>query len=232
MLHARKALTLSLVAGLGPQALRAQAADALPPFVARVESVLERGSIEGYDVSIARFESALAPAGAIAAARREWSASASAHVLESAAGGWRVVSRWDAEGYRTLQLRLAPGGGSEGLVSVWHSPRRAAVAPEFDPAQLLPPGARVLRRFASVDAGRRAASVVAHVEGAPEWVAAAIDEQCVRGGFEAAPVVKTPRSVAKGSARLYRNGAREALVTLHPHLGRTGVVVHLTEQTP
>ena len=208
----------------------ASAADTPLPFPARVESVLERGSIEGFDVSVLTFRSPLTPQAAAARARREWSQGQQRPVVDTRSAQWLVVSSWEPQAYRTLQLRSHADGGSEGLLSEWRSGASPGGA-GLDPLPLLPDGANVLRRFSSVDAGRRAESVVAQLDGSVDWISRAVNERMRLAGFVADPVVKTPPNVSRGMAHLYRRGPREALLTLHPHLGRTGVVLHLTEAT-
>jgi len=229
-MNPRAAIVYTLI-GSAPAHLCALAADGTLPFDARVESVLERGAIEGYDVRVTRFRSPLPPAAATAQARDAWSAEGRAPLIESASGPWRIVSRYDGDAYRTLQLRGHSDGGSEGMLSIW----RAAQLPGgagLDPAALLPVGAAVLRRFSSVDAGRRAESVVAQVRGSVEQVDAAVHDRMILAGYRRDPVVGARPNVAPGLARLYRRAHREALITLHPSLGNIGVVLHLTEGVP
>ena len=229
-MNPRAAIVYTLI-GSAPAHLCALAADGALPFDAHVESVLERGAIEGYDVRVTRFRSPLPPAAATARAREAWSGDRRAPLVESASGAWRIVSRFDGDAYRTLQLRGHADGGSEGMLSVW----RAAPLPGgagLDPAGLLPAGAAILRRFSSVDAGRRAESVVAQVPGSVDQVDAALHDRMTLAGYRRDPVVGARPNVAPGLARLYRRSHREALVTLHPSLGRVGVVLHLTEEAP
>lgn len=224
------AVAISLMAGACPLRVRAQDAASLP-FAARVESVIERGSVEGFEVSVVHLSSELSPTEAASIASRVWRSNGIHHVIETSSADWRIVSKWEAGTYRTLQLRPAPNGGSAGFVSLWRSMAQPS-ATGFDPMQVLPAGAQVLRRFASVDAGRRAASVVARVDASPAWLLDSLEVNIIRAGHIRQSMASTPPSVVEGMARHYRGGGREVLVTVHPHLGRTGLVVHVTEATP
>ena len=222
-------LVLMLAVAPALQAMPARAAQPLRlPFEARIESVIEEGEIEGRPVRIARFRSALPPGELVRVLRREWPQDDGTELLESASGSWRIVSGWNPEGFRTLQFRALPGGGSEGVLSVWPREPGAAGLPvaAFDLAALLPAGSTVMRRFAARDAGRRSETLVAVAQTAVEATADAIDQRLVALGLRRDPVAGT--ASARGWARIYRGRAVELACTLVPRAGHTEVVLHLT----
>lgn len=222
---------------VAPQAGGAQAARPEPlPFPASVESVVERGTIEGHPVSVLRLRSALPVADAIAAVRAAWAGHAAA-VLAVRAGPWQVVSRREPAGYRTLQLRASPGGGSEGLLSVWSddghtTPARGESA--LEPASLLPADARVLRSLEGIDGARRHRTVVAIANGSVRWSVDALEARARSLGFVRDPVagdagMQRPAHADHAQARLYRRSGQALAVTVHRQGERIGIVVHLTE---
>ena len=202
------------------------------PFPATLESVVERGAIEGYPVSVVRLRSALSVGEALASARRAWSASDPDAVLVTRSGPWQVVSVRERSGYRTLQLRAAPDGGTEGLLSLWShdGPGSNGVEPSLDASRLLPAGAQVLRRLDGVDGGRRHRTLVALTDGSVRWVADSLETRALALGFARDPVRR--QSAGEGESRLYRSGRRDLGITVHPHEGRTAIVIHLTETAP
>jgi hypothetical protein len=196
------------------------------PFPARIESVIDRGEIEGHRVSILRFESLLPAQVVLQRARAAWGGGRREPVVEADAGAWRTLSTHDTGSWRTLQVRARANGGSEGMLSVWNAsmlPPGAAPADgaAFDVARHLPGGATVLRRLGSVDAGRHSASLVALVPGGPQWTADALHASLSAAAFTRDPVVREP-------ARWYRRPGVEVAFTVHPHEGRTALVVHVT----
>jgi len=224
------AITLCLAAGL-PLDVRADSASPALPFAAQVESVLERGAIEGRAVSVARFRSPLGADAVLAETRRAWATGGSGPLVESVSGWWRILSRYDESGYVTLQVRPHVAGGSEGLLSTWRS-TPVANGWQLDPLSVLPPGAAVLRRVSSADAGRHAETVVALAEAGVATAASSMHDRLTLAGYRRDPIVRTPATQdASGTAYMYRRGAREVAVTLHPYQGRTGIVMHVTEGT-
>lgn len=226
-------------------ALPAGGAQAAPPaslpFPASVESVVERGAIEGHPVSVLRLRIALPVADAIAAVRRAWAGDGAA-VVTARAGPWQVVSLREPGGYRTLQLRANSGGGSEGLLSVWSDDGRTRPArgeSVLDPTSLLPADARVLRSLAATDGARRHRTVVAITSGSVRWSADALEARALSLGFAREPVagaravgdpqMKPAAHPDSPQARLYRRPGQALAITVHRHGERTGIVVHLTE---
>lgn len=231
------------------------------PFSARLEPVIEQGEIEGQPVRVARFQTPLPPDEVLRAVRHGWRGVGADPVVEARSGEWRLLSSYDPAGLRTLQLRPAPGGGSEGVLSVWPSGmERAAASPRAagpEVSRLLPADARVVRRFAATDAGRRSETVVAVVNGTPAWVASAIGGRLSALGFVRDPLIGVRgtsggaamadaatgegasgaaawRGSASGGATLgeaasYRLGRRELTFTVSAiGDGRSGIVLHLT----
>jgi len=197
------------------------------PFPAVVESVIEQGEIEGQPVSIARFHTGLGQAAVAARLAREWSGPGGSPMVESSSGPWRVLSWWSPQAYRTVQLRDLPGGGSEGLLSLWRS-GDAQIPSGLDPVALLPPDARVLRQLSSLDAGRRSRTLVAMVPGSLAWAGEVVGQRLAAHGFSPDPVM---RAGAQGGARLYRRRGAELALTVAPHDGRTALVLHLIEES-
>lgn len=201
------------------------------PFPASLESVIERGGIEGYPVAVVRFRSRLPVDEALALTARAWRRGA-ASVVAANTGAWRVVSVYEADRYRTLQIRPAADGGSDGLLSVWEVAQRVAASADAGhvPSRLLPPNARVLRTLVGVDAGRRHRTVVALAAGSPAWVVRALDARITAEGFVRDPVAREGAGSGRtGEVRLYRGAGKTLGVTVHPHDARTAIVIHLTE---
>lgn len=201
------------------------------PFPASVESVIERGSIEDYPVAVVRFRSRLPADEVLALTVQAWRRGADS-VVDTSAGGWRVLSVYEVDRYRTLQLRGAADGGTDGLLSVWERTARAAASPDAgrEVASLLPPGARVLRSLAGTDAGRRHRTLVALADGSPAWVAQALEVRVIANGFTRDPAARDAAgSGPVGEVRLYRGEGRSLGITFHPHDARTAIVIHLTE---
>lgn len=226
---------MALVLG-APLALQAEPAFELP-FRSSIEPVIEQGEIDGQAVRVARFSSRLSPDEALRALRREWRGAGTEPLLELRSGRWQLVSTHDpASGFRTLQLRAAPGGGSEGLLSIWASPQPRPQARAWrgdtNPAQLLPAPSRVMRRFSVLDAGRRSETLVAVAEASVEWVAAVIRERVAARGFVRDPLIGSSKAVAasasSSAAAAYRSGAQEIAFTVSAlGEGRSGIVLHL-----
>lgn len=239
LLLAASAAHLLAVAPVIGAELRAQVTHL--PFAATIESVVDNGAIEGHPVSVVHLRTVLSVSDAIAAARSAWSREDPAAVLVVQGGPWRVVSLRAASGYRTLQMRAAFGGGSEGLLSIWsdRDSTRAYARAVLDPARLLPAGARVLRSLEGSDAGRRHRTLVAVAEGSLRWAAEAIETRALALGFERDPVVDIGSAQQRGAqlqpladraqARIFRRPGQSLAVTVHRHGERTGIVMHLTE---
>lgn len=209
----------------------AGAAGALP-FPAALESVVERGAIEGHPVSVLRVRTALDVDEAVTSTRRAWGAQRADAVVVTRTGPWQVVSARERSGFRTLQLRAAPDGGSEGLLSVW-ADRPSAVherGPALDASQWLPAGAQVLRRVDGVDGNRRHRTVVALVDGSVSWVVAALEARVLARGFVSDRTGH--RTVGTAQSRLYRAPGRDLAFTAHSQEGRVAIVIHLTEPAP
>lgn len=230
------------------------------PFEARFETVIENGAIEGQPVRVVRLRSPLAVREALRTLRAEWSAQPGVRTIESAAQGWELLSSWGPEGVRTLQLRAAPGGGSEGVLSVWPAKDAVGLRPgaaPFDLAGLLPSGARLLRRFAALDSGRRSETLVAVLDADPQAVADAIGQRLEAlglrrdqagdrvgpggagsggagpGGVSDAASRDAPRpapGVAPGFsvAAIHRGAGVEVAFTVVARQSRAEVVLHLT----
>ena len=223
-----RASALFLAASLLPATAAAQAVLALP-FAAQLEAVIEQGEIEGQPVQVARFRSALSPVEVERAVSREWKSAAGASVVELSVPGWRVLSAWTPEGIRTLQFRPA-GQGAEGVISVWPhaAPARiASTSPGGSVAlALLPTGARVLRQLSSVDAGRRAQTVIARLPASPAWLDQAIGARLQEQGYRREAVLGGTSQ--RGIARLYRRpGAELAYTVASSEDGDAEVVMHL-----
>ena len=211
------------------------------PFEARLEPVIEDGEIEGQPVQVARFTSRLGAAELERVLRREWRGPQGAELVQARIPGWRVLSAWSPEGFRTLQFRPRLDGGSEGVLSVWPSGTagtattagvlRAAQAPALPGAELLPAGSTVLRRFSAVDAGRRGQTVVAVAEASPSWLADAIGQRLVAQGFAPDPVMQTRGG--RGEGRRFRRADAEVVFTVSAAgQGRSGVVLHAIGAAP
>lgn len=223
-----RASALFLAASLLSAAAAAHAALQLP-FAAQLEAVIEQGEIEGQPVQVARFRSALSPTEVERAVSSEWRAAAGASVVELSVPGWRVLSAWTPEGIRTLQFRAA-GPGAEGVISVWPHAAPASAAsssPGGSAARaLLPSGARVLRQLSSVDAGRRAQTVIARLPASPAWLDQAIGARLQEQGYRREAVLGGPSQ--RGIARLYRRpGAEVAYTVASSGDGDAEVVMHL-----
>ncbi|HWS73768.1 MAG TPA: hypothetical protein VN324_01385, partial [Quisquiliibacterium sp.] len=217
-------LLMVVVSGLAQAALEL-------PFPAQVEQVIDQGEIEGQPVQVARFRSVLSANEVVRALEREWRSPAGDTLVETRTEGWRVLSAWSPEGFRTLQFRALPGGGSEGLLSVWPLTPNGRQAADGKPSRavlrMLPAGSTVHRRFAAVDAGRRSETIVATAEGSTLWVAEAVAQQLVSDGFDRDPVLEARG--APGEARLYRRQGVEVVYTVsQAGPGRSGVVLHVT----
>ncbi|MEN9314474.1 MAG: hypothetical protein RIS35_867, partial [Pseudomonadota bacterium] len=248
--------------------LASAAASGLPPLPAdtRVESVIDDGAIEGYRVSVIRFRSAL-PVEELLPKLRSQSRlqprmNASDLDLERRVGSWRVLSQRDGEGFRTIQVRAAPDGSSEGLHTRWQAVTRIQRA-GFDPASLLPPGARLLRRFSASDGRQQGETLVARCDESADRTLAILHERLRAAGFEGgAPPTASPGAGLQptagpggradsratfgatgaalgttnahpaGVARFYRKPGREIVLTVASHPGQTGLVLHHSEVSP
>lgn len=231
--RARCLMALLLAAPLGLQAAPAFEL----PFASSIEPVIEQGEIEGQAVRVARFSSRVSPEEALRILRREWRGAGTEPLLELRSERWQLVSTHEpASGFRTLQLRAAPGGGSEGLLSVWESPQPRlsdrASRGATNPGQLLPATSRVVRRFSVVDAGRRSETLVAVAQASVEWVAAVIRERVAARGFVRDPLIGSSKAVAaaasSSAAAAYRRGDQEIAFTVSAlGDGGSGIVLHL-----
>jgi hypothetical protein len=226
------------------------------PFRARMEPVIEDGEIEGRRVRVARFTTPLQADELARVVRREWRGAEGADLVETRLPGWRVLSSWSAEGFRTLQFRPGRSGGSEGVLSVWPAGGADGVSGAggsgtggsgtgglgagagFGSAgtalpgpELLPEGSAVLRRFSAVDAGRRGQTLVAVAEGSPSWLADAIGQRLAARGYAPDPVLHS--AGARGEARRFRRADAEVVFTVSPAgPGRSGVVLHASGAAP
>lgn len=173
------------------------------PFSARLEPVIEQGEIEGQPVRVVRFRTSLPPDEVLHTVRRAWRGVGAGPLVEARSGHWRLVSAHDPAGFRTLQLRPAPEGGSEGVLSVWPSGTGLSAASSRaerpDLSRLLPADARVVRRFASTDGGRRSETLVAVAHGTPSWIASAIGGRLSTRGFVLDPLIRG-RGASRGAA--------------------------------
>ena len=209
-------------------AAEATANDALP-FPGEVGVVMERGEIEGHPVRILRFRSPSPVARVLADTRRAWAMDVGPETVDAASGPWRILSRQEEGGYRTLQVRPLPDGGAEGLVTVWGR-HPALPAPRIDPAGLLPPQAQIRRRLAAVDAGRRSETVVAFDEAAPALVSERLRARIEAAGLRASTRERGDRGAGdEPLVRLYHGTGVELALTVHPQDGGSVVVVHLIE---
>lgn len=203
----------------------------LPPGT-RVESVIEDGAIEGYRVSVTRFRSGLTVDELLAKLRRPSDSGSREADVERRVNGWRVLSQREGEGFRTVQLRTTPDGATEGLHTRWHALTRALRA-AFDPASLLPPGVRLLRRFSATDGGQRGETLVARSDDSVARTVEVLHERLRAAGFEGgAPTGGAASGTAHGVARFYRRSGREIVLTVAPHPGHTGLVLHHSEVSP
>lgn len=203
----------------------------LPPGT-RVESVIDDGSIEGYRVSVTRFRSGLPVEELLAKLRRPSDPGSREDDVERRVGAWRVLSQREGEGFRTVQLRATPDGDTEGLHTRWRAVTRVPRA-AFDPASLLPPGARLLRRFSATDGGQRGETLVARSDDSVDRTVEVLHARLRAAGFEGgAPAGSVVSSTAYGVARFYRKSGREIVLTVAPHPGQTGLVLHHSEVSP
>ena len=218
------------------------------PFQARLEPVIEDGEIEGRRVRVARFTTPLQADELARVVHREWRGPEGADLVETRLPGWRVLSSWSAEGFRTLQFRPGRSGGSEGVLSVWPAGGADGVSgaggsgagtgsgsgsagAALPGPELLPEGSAVLRRFSAVDAGRRGQTLVAVAEGAPSWLADAIGQRLAARGYAPDPVLHS--AGVRGEARRFRRADSEVVFTVSPAgPGRSGVVLHATGAAP
>ena len=214
------------------------------PFPARFEPVISDGEIEGRRVRVVRISTPLHEDELARVLRREWRGPQGAELVETRLPGWRVLSSWTAEGFRTLQFRPAPSGGSEGVLSIWPAGGAggegiargggvgaAAAGSALPGPELLPPGSAVLRRFSAVDAGRRGQTVVAVSEGAPSWLADAIGQQLVARGYVPDRVLRA--AGVRGEARRFTRADAEVVFTVTAAgTGRSGVVLHAIGAAP
>ncbi len=208
----------------------AQAGSAEPlPFPAQVSTVIERGAIEGHPVRVLQFHTRLAVAKVLADTRHAWSMPHGVGTVDASSGSWRIVSRQDDGGFRTLQVRPRSEGGSEGLLTLW---RREEALPRagIDLAALLPADAQVRRRFSAVDAGRRNETIVAVDAGTPSMVAERIGVRAAASGLRVAPIVRAGAGEdGTAVARLYVGHGAELAMTVHRREGGSAVVMHLSE---
>lgn len=202
------------------------------PFPAALESVVERGAIEGHPVAVHRVRTSLGVDEAVSSARRAWAGPRFDAVVVTRSGPWQVVSMRERSGFRTLQLRAAPDGGSEGLLSVWtdRPSGERERRPALDAVALLPARAQVLRRVEGVDGTRRHRTVVALVDGSVSWVVDALDARVLAQGFVRDHAGR--RTVGTAQSRLYRASGRDLAFTVHSHDERVAVVIHVTEPAP
>lgn len=225
------ALVLAFVAGPAAGAT-ASGLPALPPG-ARVESVVEEGAVGGQRVAVLRIRSD-GPPGPIVdalvpgASDRGAGAGAMGAVVEVRSGPWQVVSAREGSGYRTLQWRALPGGGTEALLSLWRGPVGSSPS-AFDLDAAVPRGAIVLRRFSATDGGRRNATLVAWTSASVPDAAAQVHARLRAAGLEAGAL---RGSADAGISRLYRGRGHEVALAVTPHPGRSGLVLHYSEVSP
>ena len=203
---------------------------ALPPGT-RVESVVEDGAVGGQRVVVLRIRSDGPPGPIVEAlvpAAAGPGAAVNGAVVEVRSGPWQVVSAREGEGYRTLQWRALPGGGTEALLSLWRGPV-ASLPASFDLDAVVPRGATVLRRLSANDGGRRSATLVAWTPASVPDVAAQVHARLRAAGLEPGAL---RGDAATGLSRLYRGRGREVALTVTPHPGRSGLVLHYSEVSP
>jgi hypothetical protein len=200
------------------------------PFPARVESILDRGEIEGYPVSIVRLHLSIPPNLAMERIRQQWSGDVSVGPpVQSRSGPWIVLAVKRATHFRTMQLRGRPEGGSEALLSLWSDPQqwRRPKVHGFDPAVLLSADVRVLRNLNSRDQGKSNRTLVAISPGSPRWVAESLESRVLSHGFEREALALEQSSFR--IARLYRSMTGQLGITVHPSGGRSAIVIHYSE---
>ncbi len=184
-------------------------ARAATPFESRQATVLPQGEIDQWIVTVDHFSSRVALQSALRQARTQWQTSGP--VIEARSGEWHTLSRIDGDHIRTLQIRVAPGGGSEGYDSTW---RRREVGPSML-RDILPAVATLLGATASQDGTRRGETLVAEVPSEPAALGLLTTQALLRLGF--APVALTEARAREEGARFdagwrARDGASELLM--------------------
>ncbi|MCL4183619.1 MAG: hypothetical protein KJ011_09245 [Burkholderiaceae bacterium] len=205
--------------------------EALAPGVDVRRLVLPDGELAGRSVRVSEVASALEPAEALARVERLWRASDGAAVLRVEHGTWSVVSRQLGDGFETLQLRVSPFGGSEGMLAQWKGSALRS-GDDRSLANLLPAEAQVTRQLLSTDRAadgtRSADTLIARLPHGIDESERRVDRHLHRAGFVAMrqPAVRRTFAWRSDRARFYRAAGAELLVTLHAQPQGTGVVVY------
>ncbi len=231
------AMSLPLLA-VGTTALAggSEVVEILPGIDAR-RVVLPAGDLAGHGISVSEVSSRLGPAEALAGVERHWRAADDAPpVLRAHGDGWSVLSRRTAQGYDTLQLRAAPRGGAEGLLTRWRM-RDGGPPSETSLSSLLPVEARAVRQLRSSDAAgegaREAQTLVGRLPHAIDEAERRVVVHLRRLGFVADPGTGASRALSwrDDRARFFRAAGTELLVTLHAQPAGTGVVLYHVRTT-
>lgn len=211
--------------------LRDPAVAELLAFATSFDEVFVRATIEGRPVSSYRFDSEASPAQVLRAARDAWALRGSLETVSARSGPWQVLSARDQDEYRTLQVRARAGGGTSGILSVWHAMISAPGAPGTpgtpgSTLALLPAGAIVLRSFTTVDGRQGGETVVAVSPSGRDWVAAAVDSMARRAGFRRERVATPAPSHGRGEAMFFQRASATLAITLVEGEGGTAIVIH------
>lgn len=220
------------------------------PFPARIQMLLEDGEIAGRPVTVAAFQSVLAPAELVQRLRGAWSGDARRPWLQSRADPWSIASRQSPSGTLTLQYRAGATGGSQGLVSFWPRPGRrqpgpgAGSAGGADPLAYRSAAERVaelttvlpedsaVTETVSRDGSRRTITVLARSSADPGGAWGRLAARLRAQGYEARRGADGGQAIPHTRFGVFARRDREILATLDARGASLGIVLQLTEMLP
>jgi hypothetical protein len=205
----------------------AQAARTLAhPPSSQIASAGERMKVNGVDMTVEHFDSALPADDILAFYREQWRGDTPGdHVTEHRTSQWHVIGRQARNQHQTVQVRPRADGGSEGFLASSDT-RSAPRSPSQTPIHL-PMGATIVSVVQSSEAGRNATITVAK-----SGASVAFAERWLRGsaklrGFEVDPLFDSARPAEQREHALFmRRGDDELTAILQPYMNGSMIVLH------
>jgi hypothetical protein len=204
---------------------QAPRAPAHPPG-SQIARVGERIKVNGVDMTVEHFDSALPADDILAFYREQWRGDRpDDHVTEHRTSQWHVIGRQARNQHQTVQVRPRADGGSEGFLA--SSDTRSAPRPPARTPIHLPMSATVVSVVQSSEGGRNATTTVAQ-----SGASVAFAERWLRGsarlrGFEIDSQFDADRPAGRHEHTLFmRRGDDELTTIVQPYADGSMIVLH------
>lgn len=192
-----------------------------PPH-AKLEWVADSMRVNGVPMRVLRFTSSEPRSAIVDYYRSYWSGGYPTKPSVRAAGNETVVGQAHGPYYLTVEVRDAPQGASQGLISV---SQVAGAKIERSPGELpVMPGAKVLQVVESNDPGRRSREVFVKNPQAPPSVMSYYRAALGDAGWQLVQYTDVPREAATagGSFAVFRRERSELQLSVAPASGGRG----------